>query len=71
MFPKDVTQNQTNPINTRLCVYFWGQLAISEVVKNNEDPTRLIAHTGYWMGLRDVGEEGIWKWLNGQRLVEG
>ncbi|XP_045919476.1 CD209 antigen-like protein E [Micropterus dolomieu] len=37
-------------------------------LRHNEDPSK---HMGFWIGLRDVHEEGTWRWLDGTRLVEG
>ena len=38
---------------------------------HRSDPREVRHHSGYWFGLRDVEVEGIWKWLNGETLVEG
>lgn len=54
------------------CVYFrCRQLAINELINNYREPMREISQSGFWIGLRDAEEEGIWKWLNGERLTEG
>ncbi|XP_071355031.1 macrophage mannose receptor 1-like [Trachinotus anak] len=65
----------------QFCKNQGGDLAVIESVEKNmgvtnlinsyNDPTRPLSQSGFWIGLRDVEEEGIWKWLDGRRLYEG
>ncbi|XP_075874318.1 uncharacterized protein LOC142883380 isoform X1 [Nelusetta ayraudi] len=43
-------------------------LAITELINRFQNPSRLIAHSGFWIGLHDTEVEGIWRWLNGRNL---
>ncbi|KAK2826124.1 hypothetical protein Q5P01_020338 [Channa striata] len=46
-------------------------IAITNLISNYQDPSRHVMQSGYWIGLRDVDEEGTWRWLDGTRLTEG
>lgn len=53
-------------------VYFlYCQMALGEIVKMSRDPSRSLAHSGFWIGLRDADVEGSWTWLDGTRVEEG
>lgn len=51
--------------------FLHSQLALAELIKNYQDPSRPMSHSGYWMGLRDADVEGVWRWVDGTRLTEG
>ncbi|KAL4613163.1 C-type lectin domain family 4 member G-like isoform X1 [Arapaima gigas] len=48
------------------------QMFVNRVIHNMELRNPSVWHlTGFWMGLRDIHTEGIWKWSNGTELTVG
>ncbi|XP_054653205.1 CD209 antigen-like protein C isoform X2 [Dunckerocampus dactyliophorus] len=47
------------------------QMIINQLINHHQDPSMSITQSGFWIGLRDVEEEGVWRWLKGTRLIEG
>ncbi|KAJ0009034.1 hypothetical protein NQD34_016449 [Periophthalmus magnuspinnatus] len=47
------------------------QLAIHALITTYHNPSLQYSASGFWIGARDVEEEGTWKWLDGTQLTEG
>uniref|UniRef100_A0A3B5LPH9 C-type lectin domain-containing protein n=1 Tax=Xiphophorus couchianus TaxID=32473 RepID=A0A3B5LPH9_9TELE len=53
------------------CIRQGGDLLIINNLEEQVDLSRQASQSGFWIGLRDVEEEGVWKWVDGTRLTEG
>ncbi|XP_057715673.1 CD209 antigen-like protein C [Corythoichthys intestinalis] len=51
---------------------FEKQLKLNQLINiHHQDLSRSISQSGFWIGLRDVDSEAVWKWLDGTKLSEG